>query len=85
MDREPLKLYYFLQENKFSFPFYNFNGNYEVAEQLNIRTYPHCMLLGKDGSIINYCTPIPSEGVVELFEKVAGKKVVTTQGFKVGQ
>jgi thiol-disulfide isomerase/thioredoxin len=85
MDREPLKLYYFLQENAFSFPFYSFNGYYEIAEQLSIKTYPHCMLLAKDGSIIDYCTPIPSEGVVELFDKIAGEKVVTTQSFKVGQ
>ena len=35
MDFEPLKLYYFLQENKFDFPIYHFGGDWVMAENID--------------------------------------------------
>jgi len=75
MDREPLKLFYFLEDNKFNFPIYHFGGDWVMAENLGLAAYPHGMFIDKNGNLIDYCTPVPSRGVVELFQKTAGKKV----------
>ncbi|HPS83214.1 MAG TPA: TlpA disulfide reductase family protein [Bacteroidales bacterium] len=78
MDREPLKLFYFLDDNNFNFPIYHFGGDWVMAENLGLVAYPHGMLIDKSGKLIDYCTPVPSRGVTELFLKTAGKKVVNS-------
>ncbi|HBG69884.1 MAG: hypothetical protein A2W93_14825 [Bacteroidetes bacterium GWF2_43_63] len=77
MDREPLKLFYFLEDNKFSFPIYHFGGDWVMAENLGLSAYPHGMFIDKSGKLIDYCTPVPSRGLIELFQKHAGTKVVS--------
>jgi len=79
MDREPLKLFYFLEENNFNFPIYHFGDDWVMAENLGLQSYPHAMLINKTGGLIDFCTPVPSRGVVDVFNKVAGKKVVINQ------
>ncbi|MPM18806.1 Thiol-disulfide oxidoreductase ResA [bioreactor metagenome] len=76
MDREPLKLFYFLDENKFSFPVYHFGGDWVMAENLGLLSYPHGMFIDKNGNLINYCMPDPSRGVIDVFKKYAGVKTV---------
>lgn len=77
MDREPLKLFYFLEDHKFSFPIYHFGGDWVMAENLGLSSYPHGMFIDKSGKLIDYCTPLPSRGLIELFQIYAAKKVVS--------
>lgn len=84
MDREPLKLYYFIQENKFSIPMYHFGNDYEMAERLSVIACPQAMLIGKKGEFIRYEAAMPSEGLVNTFNILCGKPIVKVQPGNVG-
>ncbi|MBN2729864.1 MAG: TlpA family protein disulfide reductase [Bacteroidales bacterium] len=68
MDNEPLKLYYFLDEHSFSFPVYHFDNDYILAEELSLESYPHSMLIDKEGKYIMYNAYLPSEGIHDYFK-----------------
>ncbi len=84
MDREALKWYYFMEENDFEFPVYHFDNDYQMAERLSLLSYPHCMMLNKQGQFIEYMAPSPSSGAKDLFNRICGKPVVNIQPHNVG-
>ena len=69
MDFEPLKLYYFLQENKFDFPIYHFGGDWVMAGKHRLLSFPHCMFIDKKGNYINYLAASPSRNAEVEFIK----------------
>ncbi len=74
MDWEPLKLYYFLEDNKFNFDIYHFDNDWVLAENLGLVSFPHGIFIDKNGKIIEYFSPSPSKGLFELFQKtIEGK------------
>lgn len=79
MDFEPLKLYYFLQENKFDFPIYHFGGDWVMAENIGLLSFPHCMFIDKKGNYINYLAASPSRNAEAEFIKKIGRSIVKVQ------
>lgn len=69
MDQEPLKLYYFLNEHKFSFPVFHYDNDYILEEELSLTSFPHCMLIDEEGKYIMHTAPLPSEGIHDYFQK----------------
>lgn len=69
MDVEPLKLYYFEQDNKFSFPLYHFNNNYVFAEEMSLQSYPQGILIDDKAHYIKHIAPLPSEGLNTFLTK----------------
>lgn len=70
MDEEPLKLYYFLDDNTFNFPIYHFDNNYVLAEELSLDAFPYGMLIDENGKYILHTAYLPSEGINEYFQKM---------------
>lgn len=79
MDYEPLKLFYFLQENKFDFPIYHFGGDWVMAENIGLLSFPHYMFIDKKGNYINYFAASPSRNVEAEFVRKIGKNIVKVQ------
>jgi len=85
MDREPLKLFYFLDEHSFSFPIYHFGTNWVMAESLSLQSYPHGMLIGPDGKFIRYCTTLPSRGINDYFKQIMLRAKPSEEDLTPGQ
>lgn len=61
MDVNFINFQNFMNNNNFPWTFGNFNKNYEIEDNLQIKIYPHAILIDKDGSIIDINAPLPSE------------------------
>jgi len=85
MDREPLKLFYFMDDHSFSFPVYHFGNNWVMAEALELQSYPHGMLIGPDGKFISYCTTLPSRGINDFFKQTMLKVKPSEEDLIPGQ
>ena len=51
---------------QFDWEFWNFNQNYAFLESLNINTLPHCVLLDKNGNLLQNYASEPSRYLTEI-------------------
>lgn len=69
MDKEPLKLFYFSQDNPLNIPIVHFGNDYVLAEKFGIVSYPQAILLNKKGEYFKYSADFPSTGLFEYLRK----------------
>lgn len=69
MDKEPLKLFYFVQDNPLTIPMVHFGNDYLLAEEYGIVSYPQAILLNKKGEYFKYSADFPSTGLFEYLKK----------------
>lgn len=84
MDKEPLKLFYFMQDRQSKLPMAHFGDNYDFSDAYNIRTYPFFILIDPAGKFVNYGALRPSEGIERRFKEILTTAVIPTN-VRVGQ
>lgn len=53
---------------QFDWEFWNFNQNYAFLESLNVNALPHCVLLDKNGNLLQNYAPEPSRNLIETLQ-----------------
>lgn len=70
VDKEYTGMYHYLNENKLPWPNYHFDNDLKLIDDYGIRTYPLFVLIGRDGKIIRYPAPGPSQNLDSFLEKL---------------
>jgi len=55
---------------QFNWEFWNFNQNYAFLESLNINSLPHCVLLDKNGNLLQNYAPEPGRNLTETLQEL---------------
>jgi thiol-disulfide isomerase/thioredoxin len=70
LDEDPEIVGKLVNEKGYNWTFlYNGDG-YDVLRDYGVETFPLFVLINKDGEIINYPAPKPSENIESVFEKL---------------
>lgn len=85
MDKEPLKLFYFMQDRQSKLPMAHFGNDYDFSDAYNIRTYPLFILIDPKGNFVTYGALRPSEGIERKFKEILTTAVIPTNNVRVGQ
>jgi thiol-disulfide isomerase/thioredoxin len=73
-DRDFIKMYYFVKmKPSFTWTFLHLNNEAQLLIDYDVKAYPLFVLIDKDGNIIKYPAPAPSEGLSALLDKITGK------------
>lgn len=62
-DKEFMKYYYFMQDNKYDFTTLHWGNDAGLLEKYDVKAYPAFILIGPDGKIRNRPAVAPSEGL----------------------
>jgi thiol-disulfide isomerase/thioredoxin len=62
-DREYMKMYHFVRDQKIPWPVVHFNNDYEMLESLDVKTYPYFILLDAEGRYIANPAESPSGNI----------------------
>ncbi|NVO04389.1 MAG: TlpA family protein disulfide reductase, partial [Bacteroidetes bacterium] len=75
VDKEILKLDYYLEKKSFNWLFLHFNNDYDLLEKYEAKSYPLFVLIDREGKILLNQAPMPSENVKKYFEELTAPVV----------
>ncbi|MCD4745867.1 MAG: TlpA family protein disulfide reductase [Bacteroidales bacterium] len=70
LDKEFMTMYHFFDNHNFIWTFLHSYNNYEITEAFDVEAFPLFVLLDKEGNILKYPAPGPSENIEMVFEKI---------------
>jgi peroxiredoxin len=62
-DREPMKMYHFVRDKKFPWRFLHFCNDHDLLEAYAVKSYPHFVLLDRQGRYIANPALFPSKNI----------------------
>lgn len=71
-DREYMKMYHFVRDNRYPWPVVHFNNDYTLLEAMGVKTYPYFMLIDGNGCYIENAAESPSGNIEGRFNKILG-------------
>lgn len=72
-DKQEMNVYYYVQKNKYNWPFLLALSDYDVLEKYDVKTYPIFLLIDESGNIVDYPALKPSQGIEMRFKQLLSK------------
>ncbi|MEI6764333.1 MAG: TlpA disulfide reductase family protein [Bacteroidota bacterium] len=73
-DREFMKLFYFVKDNKYEWNMVHLNNDYDLLESYGVQTLPYFAIINKDGTFYKCPAPMPSENLEMVLNAALNKK-----------